>query len=277
MGIHQHKTGTTCWLPNWSQRILLLRLPTLDGTSMSVNELTKSFGDLRLGRSNPLRSDCGETYTVDEATGDVYIQGSQRKDGSFRPAIRVRPGYIPQEERAVYVPRFRRTPHLAKAAELGHTSDSDADTLHQSVRKAAENRAVSKDVDATGHTTSARRQPIRKMVTQNKQREDPKHKDSTDTKSPDSCTIKADDATKPSNAQDATTKKLVNAIRTTKRRIRAAKDCTAVPDTANTLVPQSKASGLDSLVDKLKRLETALAELKSGSSVSESRNLSDSV
>ncbi len=33
------------------------------------------------------------------------IQGSRRPDGSYRKDVRVRAGYVPQDEQPVYVPR----------------------------------------------------------------------------------------------------------------------------------------------------------------------------
>jgi hypothetical protein len=37
--------------------------------------------------------------------GDRVIQGSRRPDGSYRKDVRVRAGYVPQDEQPVYVPR----------------------------------------------------------------------------------------------------------------------------------------------------------------------------
>jgi partner of Y14 and mago protein len=37
--------------------------------------------------------------------GEKVIMGTRRPDGTFRKDIKVRPGYVPQDEQPVYVPR----------------------------------------------------------------------------------------------------------------------------------------------------------------------------
>lgn len=37
--------------------------------------------------------------------GERVIQGSRRPDGTYRKDVRVRAGYVPQDEQPVYVPR----------------------------------------------------------------------------------------------------------------------------------------------------------------------------
>lgn len=37
--------------------------------------------------------------------GERVIMGSRRPDGTFRKDIKVRAGYVPQDEQPVYVPR----------------------------------------------------------------------------------------------------------------------------------------------------------------------------
>ena len=37
--------------------------------------------------------------------GERVIQGSRRPDGTYRKDVKVRAGYVPQDEQPVYVPR----------------------------------------------------------------------------------------------------------------------------------------------------------------------------
>lgn len=71
------------------------------------------------------RSGAGETYIINEK-GEKLIAASRRPDGSIRKAIKVRPGFIPLEERERFVSRataFRREVEEAKAHPPGTTED----------------------------------------------------------------------------------------------------------------------------------------------------------
>ncbi|PHJ19397.1 mago binding protein [Cystoisospora suis] len=69
-------------------------------------ESSGSGGSMRVEE----RTDMGERYLVDVATGEKVIAGSRRPDGSYRKEIRVRPGYTPMA--------------LPRPTELGSNSSS---------------------------------------------------------------------------------------------------------------------------------------------------------
>ncbi|CDR96343.1 hypothetical protein, conserved [Babesia bigemina] len=75
---------------------------------MSVDEIAESLSSLSLQGNANFRSARGEVYTVDTATGETFIKGTQRKDGSYRRDIK--------DEQGTYVPRFRRSPQTATPA-----------------------------------------------------------------------------------------------------------------------------------------------------------------
>ncbi|KAL8455978.1 hypothetical protein Emag_000221 [Eimeria magna] len=62
----------------------------------------------------------GETYVVNVATGEKMIPGSMRPDGTLRKPIKVRPGYIPMEERRA----FRTRQQLSRDEHAAHVGTS---------------------------------------------------------------------------------------------------------------------------------------------------------
>ncbi|KDO28238.1 hypothetical protein SPRG_06287 [Saprolegnia parasitica CBS 223.65] len=58
---------------------------------------------------------------VETASGDVIIPSSQRPDGTFRKEIKVRKGYVPQDEQPMYRPRALRN---AETSQPMRTTDT---------------------------------------------------------------------------------------------------------------------------------------------------------
>ncbi|ORM42247.1 putative cytosolic iron-sulfur protein assembly protein Ciao1 [Babesia sp. Xinjiang] len=230
--------------------------------SMSVDDLVESLGGLRLGTSGTFQSDHGEKYVVDPNTGDVFIKGSQRKDGTFRRAIRVRSGYIPQDERASYVPRFRREPHLAQASTLETTAGPSESRLEGVSRKDSQHRSVATgsdvvlDSDGSGRSRLSRANKDIKVAVTSESNIGSVLSSTSESNKTSSTVTPGETA--------ATAKKLINAIRRTRQRLRAAESANVAVE--DPLLLPSKSSSVDALTNKLKRLELALSELKVGNS-----------
>ncbi|GBE63058.1 u6 snRNA-associated Sm [Babesia ovata] len=114
---------------------------------MPVDDIAESLSSLSLQGNATVRSARGEIYTVDTATGDTFIKGTQRKDGSYRCDIKVRPGYVPQDEQGTYVPRFRRSPQTATAACIEADKENKPADSQAAEAKSASWRPVSKGTD----------------------------------------------------------------------------------------------------------------------------------
>ncbi|UKK01047.2 exon junction complex protein [Theileria orientalis] len=71
-------------------------------------ELIKSFESMDIKKSTVQKSRFGESYVVDNSTGTKYIMPTKRADGTLRKEIKIRPGYVPPEERQVYIPVHKR-------------------------------------------------------------------------------------------------------------------------------------------------------------------------
>ncbi|UKJ88655.1 exon junction complex protein [Theileria orientalis] len=71
-------------------------------------ELIESFELLDIKKSSVQKGRFGESYVVDNSTGTKYIMPTKRPDGTLRKEIKVRPGYVPPEERQVYIPVHKR-------------------------------------------------------------------------------------------------------------------------------------------------------------------------
>ncbi|KAF5153538.1 Mago binding family protein [Theileria parva strain Muguga] len=76
---------------------------------MDDDELIQTLESLNLRPTKVEKGRFGESYFTDESTGGKYIIPSKRPDGTYRKEIKIRPGYVPPEERQLYVPLHRRT------------------------------------------------------------------------------------------------------------------------------------------------------------------------
>uniref|UniRef100_A0A3B0MSA8 Mago binding, putative n=1 Tax=Theileria annulata TaxID=5874 RepID=A0A3B0MSA8_THEAN len=76
---------------------------------MDDDELVQTLESLNLKPTNVEKGRFGESYFTDKSTGEKYITPTKRPDGTFRKEIKIRPGYVPPEERQLYVPLHRRT------------------------------------------------------------------------------------------------------------------------------------------------------------------------
>nr|BAN65453.1 hypothetical protein [Babesia bovis] len=214
---------------------------------MTVDDVIKSIEGLSLSPSGTYTSGFGETYTVGDSGKDVFIKGSRRKDGSFRRDIRVRPGYIPPEERAVYVPRFRRSPELSQPAELCETDKKD------SIKK----KGVSvQSVSRTSVKASCDKIPANQGSSGSKTTDNPGRAPITDN------TESLSNTDSSANLLDTgAVHKLINAIRHTKRKIR---NIQGIGVSEGGSLSESQVTRLDTLNAKLKHLESELAAIKTG-------------
>lgn len=76
----------------------------------------------------------------DSNTGDLYIPASKRPDGSMRKPVRVKEGYIPQEEVPAYenqgVQWLKSKPSLPPGLSIDNTVNSkDTNVLSKSAKK----------------------------------------------------------------------------------------------------------------------------------------------
>ncbi|BAM40889.1 exon junction complex protein [Theileria orientalis strain Shintoku] len=71
-------------------------------------EVIRALESLDLKKSRVQKGRFGESYVVDNSTGTKYIMPTKRPDGTVRKEIKVRPGYVPPEERQVYIPVHKR-------------------------------------------------------------------------------------------------------------------------------------------------------------------------
>ena len=54
--------------------------------------------------------------------GERVIRGTRRPDGTYRKDLKVRAGYVPQDEQPVYVPRGAQVCGLATSALITQTA-----------------------------------------------------------------------------------------------------------------------------------------------------------
>jgi hypothetical protein len=54
--------------------------------------------------------------------GERVIRGTRRPDGTYRKDLKVRAGYVPQDEQPVYVPRGAQVCDLATSALIVQTA-----------------------------------------------------------------------------------------------------------------------------------------------------------
>ncbi|KAF8820519.1 mago binding protein [Cardiosporidium cionae] len=93
--------------------------------------------DFSDGISHVERSAMGETYLVGDS-GERVIKGSRRKDGSYRKDIRVKPGYIPAEEKASFKTRqqvYRETYSVHAQPTYTLCEDSEDEIPKQKAKK----------------------------------------------------------------------------------------------------------------------------------------------
>eukprot|EP01055_Gregarina_sp_Pseudo9_P000919 Gregarina_sp_Pseudo_9__918@NODE_1589_length_1474_cov_16_294077_g1474_i0_p1_GENE_NODE_1589_length_1474_cov_16_294077_g1474_i0NODE_1589_length_1474_cov_16_294077_g1474_i0_p1_ORF_typecomplete_len205_score57_39Magobind/PF09282_10/2_4e13Magobind/PF09282_10/2_6e03ECM11/PF15463_6/2_9e03ECM11/PF15463_6/0_14PHM7_cyt/PF14703_6/8_3MscS_TM/PF12794_7/3_7Nnf1/PF03980_14/2_8e03Nnf1/PF03980_14/1_1_NODE_1589_length_1474_cov_16_294077_g1474_i04471061 len=92
------------------------------------------------------RSGAGETYIINEK-GEKLIAATRRADGSIRKAIKVRPGFMPLEERERFVSRgtaIRRGIEEARAQPPGTTAEMLNEAQAEVVKKTRRKKASPK-------------------------------------------------------------------------------------------------------------------------------------
>ncbi|GIX62078.1 mago binding protein [Babesia caballi] len=250
---------------------------------MSVDAVTDSLVDLRLGSVKVFRSDHGETYTVDSTTGATYVNETQRKDGSYRKKIPVRPGYIPQDERGAYVPPFRQKPKPENA-----TTVTTVTTHTTPNRPAAAKKTPTKSEESTADATNDKKRTPRPRV-RSSTRPQKEHTESVQEGS-ESAITSVQQASVPTASEPLSNvdieKKIAKAIKNTKYRLRklqAKKSASQIAGTSITresvwscpvlCVTSAQDPQSEALRNKIKRLEAALAEI----SVTKAEGAVDSV
>ncbi|KAK1444231.1 hypothetical protein BgAZ_101370 [Babesia gibsoni] len=214
---------------------------------MAVDDIAESLGKLALEQKTVVRTDHGENYTVDPSTGDKYIKGSRRKDGSLRSDIKVKPGYIPPDEQAKYVPRFRRDPDIAKPADM------QADKEKQAPREA-------KEVDPSGRNGVAKTRSAGMVTRAGRHRGSKSESQAMHSQETEGVDEAKHDDPKKGNSSDAR-KKLYKAIKNTKKKIKEAQDAMDSKGEGETHKESQMTSKIGALNEKLKRLESALNDL----------------
>ncbi|KAL8432211.1 hypothetical protein Efla_005107 [Eimeria flavescens] len=111
----------------------------------------------------------GETYLLNVATGEKVIPGSLRPDGTMRKPIKVRPGYIPVEERRT----FRTRQQLSREEHRANVGSSIPGLLPVEEENSARSSSSSKQKKKKKAGAAAAKSPkLQQQQQQQQQQQD---------------------------------------------------------------------------------------------------------
>ncbi|EPE07096.1 rna binding protein [Ophiostoma piceae UAMH 11346] len=183
---------------------------------------------------------------VTDADGQRVIPESRRPDGSIRPAIKVRPGYMPPEDVPKYqIPLYRRKAVAAEAeAKTAPETPTPARTIPSAVPGAAPatvpgavpNASPEVEPSTSASSTAAknakRREARRKAAANSAEQSEAKAESKSDSASPaEPPEVPVDTASAPAEDRD-------KKIRGLKKKLKQAKELQTKRDGGESLLPE---------------------------------------